>query len=121
MAKAVYDTYSNLGTYKIKIDYPNRKIIAYCSFAAFLNFTWAKYSLNFKDVRFERINDVINLARMNLLYLVADFAALYEDSQIDRRINADALRTKAEFIYNEVLKEGWRQIPDVVLLRGEIL
>lgn len=121
MAKAVYDTYGNLGTYKIKIDYPNRKIIAYCSFAAFLNFTWAKYSLNFKDVRFERINDVINLARMNLLYLLVDFAALYEDSQIDRRINADALRTKAEFIYNEVLKEGWRQIPDVVLLRGEIL
>lgn len=119
--KLVFDTYKNFSTQKVYFDYEKRKLYAYTTIYSKLFIVWAKYSLNFNKVKFERINDVIALAQLYLLNHLIDMGSIYEDSQIDRRINVDALRTKAEYIYNEIIKEGWNTIQDVVLLRSALL
>jgi len=102
-------------TIKSRVDYPNRQLIAYASMAGTLNITWAKYSNNFEDVRYERKNDVVKLCQAELMLHLANSAAILVDSALEVSINIDYLKDMAQGIFTDI-QEKWDSIPDIILL-----
>lgn len=101
-------------TIKSRVDVDNRQLICYSSASGQLNITWAKYSENFSDVRFERRNDVVKLCQAELLLHLSDSASILADSGLEVTINTDALKSRAEEIRTEVW-ERWNEEKDIIL------
>jgi hypothetical protein len=119
MQNQLNDTINNqYGTFKSKVDYQNRKVIAYSSIGAILQITWASYSFNFNSVKFSYTRDVIKLAQGYLLLHLADIGSLMEDSEQTIKLNAEALKTRGSDLITEVTTR-WIAVPSVVILRGE--
>jgi hypothetical protein len=102
-------------TLKTRVDYANKRLIAYSSITGTLNISWAKYSDDFDDVQYEYRMDVIKLAQAELMLHLANSAAILVDSALDVTINVDHLKQSATDMFAEV-KEDWDQIPTIILL-----
>jgi hypothetical protein len=118
MQKQVADTVTNLATFKYYVNYEGRKLEVYASSPCQLAIEWAKYSLDFNSIRWQRIREVIELAQSFLLFYVADTGNIIKDSKLSKEINVDALKTRAQELRERVLDNYWYQIPDIILLRA---
>lgn len=108
---------NNYATVKSRVDFENRQLIVYSSITGALNITWAKYSNNFNDVRFERRDDVIKLCQAELLDHLADTASILSDSGLEITINIDQLKSRATELKDKV-EERWSQINDIIWLHS---
>jgi hypothetical protein len=99
-------------TIKTRVDTENRRLIVYSSITGALNITWAKYSDDFANVKFERRDDVIKLCQAELLDHLSDSASILSDSGLEININIDALKTRATDL-KEKIQEKWDAIPDI--------
>lgn len=102
-------------TVKFRVDQVNKKLIAYTSIQGTLNITWAKYSDNFDDIKYTRINDVVDLSQSYLLEHFANTVGLIEDTSLEASVNVDAIRDLAKEKKENVM-ERWNETPDVTLL-----
>lgn len=105
------------GTISYNIDRENKELNVYNTIEGQLNIVWAKKSDNFSDIKYERINDVINLCKANLIFDFVEHSSVYSDSGLDTEINTDGLLSKAEKLQDDVL-EKWAEIPDVIVLNA---
>jgi hypothetical protein len=109
---------NRLGTFKYRVDYENRKLIAYSSINCMLAIKWAKYSYNIKNVKFTLRPFYIKLAQWYLLSHLVDTASLAtEDENTTSRIDVDKLQTKADKLKEDIDKMI-ETYPDVILLRA---
>jgi hypothetical protein len=92
-----------------------RKVGGYTSESATLSIIWAKWSEDFTDVRFERKEEVIELAQAYMLQHMSDVVGLISNPNIDLDIDAGELQSKAEDLREKVL-ESWKEFPKVVVL-----
>lgn len=118
MQRQSFKSYQNqYMTIKYRVDYPNRRLIAYSSTSGILNITWAKYSNDFDDVAFERKDDVVKLSQAYLMQHLANSAAILVNASLEVSINTDYLLSRAQELFTEV-KETWDSIPDVTLVHS---
>jgi len=111
-------TLSNqLNTFKYFVNYEEKQIEAYSTTQAKLVIEWAKWSTDFADVRFAWREDVITLAQSYLLNYYADAGSLIIDGAVDKGLNVDALRTRAQELWSRVMSEKFNVIPDTILIR----
>jgi hypothetical protein len=106
---------NRLITQDYRIDIPNRKITVYTSLDAKVDITWAKFSLDFSTISYERKNDVIHLCQIELLRHLADTVNLLSDSDLSVTFNPSDLYTRADSMEDK-LRETWDSIPNVVWL-----
>jgi hypothetical protein len=95
--RQVAETFSNMyGTYKLSINKEQKQIEAYANTQAKVVVTWARYSTDFKDIPYSYLHNVIELAQYFLLMHLSDSQALLDDQQLDKKINHEALKTRAQ-------------------------
>jgi cell division protease FtsH len=70
-------------------DTKNKKLIAYSTIGGRLNITWAKYSENGDDIKFTRLNDVLELAQSYLLTYFVNTQGMISDSSLETSVNID--------------------------------
>jgi len=102
-------------TIKFRVDQTNKQLISYTSIQGILNITWAKYSDNFDDIKYTRINDVIDLSQSYLLEHFANTVGLITDNSLEASVNVSDIRELAKE-KKEAVFEKWNETPDVVLL-----
>lgn len=113
-----YKSYQNAYvTNKITLDIDNKKLLVYTSNSGRLNITWAKYSEDFDNVRYERQLDVIKLCQAELLQQLVDSASILVDSGSEVTINTDALKDRAEKLFEEI-ETKWNEWPDIVYIHA---
>lgn len=118
MYRNKWKSYQNqYSTIKFHPDFINKEVKIYSSVCGTLNITFAKWSDNFSHIRYEYINDVIDLAKSRLLDHLADTSGILTDTNAEITINSDALRTRASELRDKVL-EKWNEIPDVVVIHA---
>lgn len=116
--RASYKSYQNtFATMRYTVDRSAKQVKAYSSVVGYLNITWAKYSDNFEDIKYERKLDVVNLAAAYLLNHLADSAGILTDSALEMSINVESLRTRAKELEEEVINR-WGEFQDVLLLHS---
>jgi hypothetical protein len=113
----VMRTWQNEASISYYVDNENRQIRIFSNISAEVSIQWAKWSLNFNDVRYVFKYDVVKLAQSLLLRHLADTGGIVSDSSIDKSINIDALNNRADALWTEV-KEKWEQYPDVIIMRA---
>lgn len=113
----VMRTWQNDSSISYYVDNESRQIRVFSNITAEVSIRWAKWSLNFNDVRYVFQYDVVKLAQSLLLRHLADTGGIVSDSSMDKSINIDALNNRAEALWTEV-KEKWEQHPDVIILRA---
>jgi len=117
-ARHQYKSYQNAYvTNKVYVDINNKQLIAYTSNTGKLNITWAKYSDDFSNVRFERRDDVIKLCQAELLMHLADSSSILVDSALEVTINSDTLRDRAKELF-EAVETKWSEWPDVIFIHA---
>jgi hypothetical protein len=116
MNQQVADSIVQQGTFKYTIDQENKRVAIYSSLAARANITWAKYSNNFDDIKFQNKWDVIKLSQAYLLMHVADTMELVEDSSAEIKIDAATLRDKANALKDEVFTK-WLDYQSPLVMR----
>jgi hypothetical protein len=104
-------------TLKTRVDYSNRRLIAYSSITGTLNIAWASYSNDFSDVKYEYLDDVIKLSQAELMLHLANTSAILTDSALEVNINIDYLNSNAKEIISEIT-EKWNSIQDILLLHA---
>ena len=118
--RQVAQTYTNMyNTFKVYINDADRQIEAYLSVSAKFVVTWAEYSNNFDDIKHSEKLFVIKLAQSYLLFHLAESAQLLDDGQLDKKINFEAIKTRAQELYDEVVTNYWNTMPDIVYLRNQ--
>lgn len=116
--RQVAETMSNqFNTFKYFINYQQRQVEVFTSVSCKVVIDWARYSLNFADVKHSRIQQTIMLAQSFLLNHLADAAMLLDDTQLDKRFNTENIRTRATELYDKVITEGWAKEPDLLYMR----
>ena len=110
-------SYQNMyATVKVIVQEDARQIVLYSSVTGKAKITWAKWSEDFeRDVRYARKLDVIDLARANLLYHLADTTSILQDTALETTINSEALKTRAAELETKVM-EKWDQFAQGILL-----
>lgn len=98
--------------------YPNdKKVVIYFSVTSVANISWAKFSNDFGDVLYQHINEVLDLAKANILLHLADSGSMLTDTQLETTINSDALKDRAEKLRDGVMTK-WNDIPSIVYLHN---
>lgn len=118
MQKHVADSISNMATFKYYVNYEERQLEVYASTPGQVFIEWAKYSLDFNAIKWQRIQEVIQLSQSYLLFYIADSGSLIRDSNQNKELNIDAIRERAQSLRDAVLTNYWYMIPDVILLRA---
>jgi len=101
---------------RIRVDEANSQLVAFSNVTATVYIEWAKYSLDFSNVKFTQKLNVIKLAQYYLLRHLADTASIVSDTNLDININTDELKTKSDELREQVFEE-WEQYIDIVLVR----
>ena len=119
LQRTVADTFQNqYATYKAIPNDQLRQIEAYASSSAQLVIHWAKFSNNFSSIPHTHIFDVVELSQHYLLTNLADAASMITDAQLDKNFNVDAIRTRAQELYDKVITNKWNLYNTVLLLRN---
>lgn len=111
-AQSIKNTFTSVST---RVDNVNKKLKVFSSIAGTLYVVWAKYSLNFNDIRYERKNDVITLCQAELLDHLADATSILSDSTLEININSDAIRSRASEL-KESVYERWNEEKQIIFL-----
>lgn len=101
--------------FRIDVDEQNRNIRGYCNVMGKLVVTWGKYSENFSDIPLARIDEVIKLAKSNLLSFLGKIRG-QQQSNLPNAFNYTLFLDNAETYRKEVL-DKWKSMTKVVLLR----
>lgn len=104
-------------TIKFIPDFNKREVYVYSNQCGNVNITWTKFSEDFSSVKFQYINDVVDLAKARLMNHFADTAGIITDSNLEITINVDALTSKATELRDKVI-EKWSAIPDVIYIHA---
>jgi len=105
-------------TIKCHVQEELRRVVMYSSIQGKANIIWAKWSDNFETgVKYARKMDVIDLARANLLYHLADTTSILQDSALETTINSEALKTRAGELETKVF-ELWNSFQDIVMIHS---
>jgi hypothetical protein len=116
--RAAWKSYQNTySTIRYKVDEVNRKVSVYTTMQGYLNITWARYSDNFKDVKYTRQQDVIELSQGYLLLHLADASGILTDSALEMSINSESLKTRGTELIEKVLTL-WQDVPDVIMMHS---
>ena len=108
---------NSLATIKFDIDLAEREVNVYTSVTGRINLTWAKYSTNFEDIKYQRKFDVIQLAQAELLDWIADTFGMTTDGTLDVDINVADIRSRAKELRDEVV-DKWKEFPATILLKA---
>lgn len=100
---------------KIRIDYVNKQLAVFSNRSGKLLVVWALFSNNFSDVKYNYIEDVLNLCRGYMLEHAGTTMNLFQNSDLPVSINADFLKSESERLLGDV-KEKWEQIPGMSLI-----
>lgn len=98
------------------VDVDNRQVVMFSNVTGDVYIKWAKYSLDFTNVKFTQKMNVIKLCQSYLLQHLADTASIISDTNLDVTINTDELKTKADEKREEVMEE-WLQYTDIILIK----
>jgi len=105
----------NVEAIRIKVDTDNSVVSFFTNQTCKYFIEWAKWSRNFDDVKFQRINDVIKLCQANVKEQLADTVGLVTNASLDITINADELRSQASELRDPII-EKWAEFPDMTLI-----
>ncbi len=101
---------------KIDVDTDAKQIKVYSNVSGKILVEWAKYSVDFADVKFQQIENVIKLSQSYLLRQLGEMADLISDTNSDVEINSDNLISRADTLEEQVM-ELWDRYPDIVVVR----
>lgn len=108
---------SYLRATKYEVDQNNREVRGYSNDVGELIITWAEMSDNFKDIPWNRKEEVINLCQSALLrYLVIIRDQITTDVG-GTEFNTQVLSDRADALEEKVMGK-WRALSKVVVLRG---
>ena len=115
MQKQAIATQANEATIDIRVDEVNRVVKLHTNINGKANVTWAKFSLDFDDVKYVYKNDVIKLSQASLKEHLADTTGMItKNLEVD--IDSDRLKSEALEMRREVA-EKWAEIPNIVIIR----
>lgn len=99
----------------IRVDEQNKKVFGYSTIQGELVITWAKYSDNFNDIPYRRKQEVIDLAKANVLRA---FGMLRGQLDTDTGVsfNEGDMISRADDLEQKVL-DKWRGMTKVVVIR----
>lgn len=102
--------------FRVHVDNSQRKIYGYTNIHGQLSVAWADYSLDFADVAFDKLDDVIHLAQSKIL---RQFSLVrgQQNSDTPNSFNYTLFSDEADRLEEEVM-ERWRAFSKVVMLRG---
>jgi len=111
--RAVIDRYKGLN---IDVDTVNRKVTGYSTMTGRLMISWAMWNPTIENVPFNRLQEVIDLCKANLLEHVGTLRGML-DSNTSSSFNYELLLTKAEGLKTEILTK-WKAYSKITVLRG---
>jgi len=100
---------------KIRVNHDTRVVEGYTNTYGALSITWAKYSRNFNDVKFNLKNDVIKLAQAQILEYLG-MLRNQATNDLPTELDGSEFLQKAETYRDEVM-EKWRNHTKVIILR----
>ena len=104
-------------TIRIHVDHENRKVIAQTNRGTYLLITWAKYSEDFSEVKFNYIQDVVDLSQGYMLKHAARTMGIFQNTNLPVSINYDFLNSEGDALITRVT-EKWSEISGVMLIRN---
>ena len=101
--------------FRPKVDITNRKLIGYSNLTGRITITWAKYSYDFGDIPFQRIDEVVKLAQA---YIAEGFGNVInlQSTDLPNNLDGDFLSTMANDYKEEVLTK-WKGMTKVAIIR----
>ena len=102
---------------RIYVDVVNRKIIVFSNRSGKLLISWALYSENFSDVRFNYIQDVIELSQGYLLTHAARTTGMFQNTNMPLSINYDFMNSEGDALITKV-NEKWNEIAGILLIKS---
>lgn len=102
---------------RIYVDVVNRKIIVFSNRSGKLLISWALYSENFSDVRFNYIQDVIELSQGYLLKHAARTTGMFQNTNMPLSINYDFMNSEGDALITKV-NEKWNEIAGILLIKS---
>ena len=96
------------------IDLEERRLWGFSNVSGHLIIKWAMWSKNWKDIRFEHVEDVIKVCKMYALEFVGE---IRQQSDPNTGVTADgsSFIEKAKEIHEEIISNRWRgRVPVVV-------
>lgn len=115
--RLMQNSITEIGTFKVMVDYDRRVVLAAPTTNCSVAITWAKMSRDFSDVRVTQRLHTLKLAGANYLEYIADVGALMDDTTAEKKIDAQALKDRAEKLRTEVM-DLWNKLPHPVLFRS---
>jgi len=100
---------------KISVNTEDRILEGYSNTYGVLSITWAKYSNDFNDIKFQLKNDAIKLAQARLL----EYLGMIREQAVNdlpTELDGSEFLSKAES-YREEIMEKWHKFTKVVILR----
>lgn len=116
LQRDVVQSVINETTIKYRVNPSARQLFVYSELEGIINITWASYSYNFNEIKFEQKKDVIDLSGAYLKLHLADTSGITSDATQDVTINSDELRTQATETMTEIY-EKWATYPDIIVVR----
>jgi hypothetical protein len=101
---------------RIRIDHVNRQLSAFSNRGGKLLISWALYSDNFADVKYNYIQDVIELSQGHLLIHASRTLGIFQNTNIPVSINADFLNSEGDKLITKIT-EKWNEIGGVLLMK----
>ena len=102
--------------FNIRIDEANSKVLGYTNVAGKLFITWGEYSEDFSNVHYTHIDEVIKLARVNILRYLG-MLRNQDASDLPNELDGDDFISRADKLEDEIIT-GWKKHSKVIILRG---
>lgn len=99
---------------KINVDVRNKKVTGYSNTGTGLEITWAQYSLDWNDIKFQDENDVIKLCQANVLQFFGDLRN-QETGSLPVELDGSDFINRAEDLRQEVIEKWQDRVKGVVL------
>lgn len=115
--RAEYNALKNSNSaFRVKVDSNNRVVKGYTNIPGRISIIWAEYSDDYSTIPFEKIEDVHNLARSNIMRAWGHLVKL-QSSSTENDLDGDYLIDRADELRTEVI-DRWNAITKVVIRRG---
>lgn len=116
MEKAVSQSMvENNRTFQVKVNHSAKTLTGYANISGRLNVIWAEYSTNWSDVLFSDEEDVVSLARAEVLEYFGRLRN-QEVGSLPTDLNGDDLISRAKDLKDEII-EKWENRTKIVIIR----
>ena len=102
---------------RTRVDYNERQITVFSNTSGRLLIYWALYSNNFDEVKYNYIEDVLNLCKGYLLTHAGGTMGIFQNTELPIEIDVDFLMSRGNEMIEKV-EERWEQIPGIVLINN---